>query len=115
MGGDRSIVGVMLRRVLSRLVGSGNAKPVNPAGANVDGIPDHESAVRRMVSDTKGGAYEALESLDEARARADTAIVMEGDYGGLHLSNMSGTIGLLRRADAPATTSRPRCPRLERP
>jgi hypothetical protein len=45
-------------------------------------LPDHESAVRRMVADAHGAGYEAIESLDEAKARPDAAIVMEGDYGG---------------------------------
>ena len=35
-----------------------------------------------MVADAHGGDYEAIKSLHEAQARADAAIVMEGDYGG---------------------------------
>jgi len=71
----------VLRRLLSRL------RPVGVEGVEAtvaeleEVIPDHESAVRRMVADAHGGGYEAIESLDEAKARADAAIVMEGDYG----------------------------------
>jgi hypothetical protein len=45
-------------------------------------IPEHESAVRRLVADAHGQSYEALRSLDEARGEADAVVVMEGDYGG---------------------------------
>ena len=72
----------MLRRVLSRLWRSASVAPVEATVAELDVIPDHESAVRRMVADAHGGGYKAIESLDEARATPGAAIVMEGDYGG---------------------------------
>jgi hypothetical protein len=78
-----SIVGVMLRRVLSMLRrAGGQEEPVETKVVSVGIIPEHESAVRRMVADAHGDIYEAITSLDEARARADAVIVMEGDYGG---------------------------------
>ena len=45
-------------------------------------IPEHESAVRRMVADAHGGRYEAVEAFDEAKSMTDAVVVMEGDYGG---------------------------------
>lgn len=45
-------------------------------------LPEHESAVRRLVADAHGDEYVALESLAEARQVEDAAVVMEGDYGG---------------------------------
>jgi len=76
------IVGVMLRRVLSRLFGSSQAEPGQPTVGDARQIPDHESALRRMLADAHGRPYDALESLDEAKARADATVVMEGDFGG---------------------------------
>ncbi len=73
---------VMLRRVLSRLLGSGRSESMEATVANAGRIPDHESAVRRMLADAHGRRYDALESLDEAKATADAAVVMRGDYGG---------------------------------
>jgi hypothetical protein len=40
--------------------------PNEAARAVIEAIPDHESAVRRMVANAHGGGYEAIESLDEA-------------------------------------------------
>jgi hypothetical protein len=45
-------------------------------------IPEHESAVRRLMADARGGTYEALLSLEDAKHTDDAAVVMEGDYGG---------------------------------
>lgn len=72
----------MLRRVLSRLWRSATGEPVEGTFEQLEVVPDHESAVRRMVADGHGGSYKAIQSLDEARATPDAAIVMEGDYGG---------------------------------
>ena len=72
----------MLRRVLARLRLSGRDEPVEATVAEMDVIPDHESVVRRMVAEAHGDRYEAIKSLDEAKATADAAVVMEGDYGG---------------------------------
>jgi hypothetical protein len=60
----------MLRRVLARLSRSGREEPVEAAVAEMDVIPDHESAVRRMVAEAHGERYEAIKSLDEAKATA---------------------------------------------
>ena len=48
----------------------------------LDVIPEHESAVRRMVADARGESYEALRSLADANASEGSTAVMEGDYGG---------------------------------
>jgi hypothetical protein len=72
----------MLRRVLARVRRSGRDEPVEATVAEMEVIPDHESAVRRMVAEAHGDRYEAIKSLDEAKATADAAVVMEGDYGG---------------------------------
>ena len=45
-------------------------------------LPDHESGVRRMVSDSRGEAYRAFRTLAEAQGVSDGVVVMEGDYGG---------------------------------
>jgi hypothetical protein len=60
MLGSESIVGVMLRRLLSRFRGSGGAEPVERNVVNFGVIPEHESPVRRMVADAHGGSYEAI-------------------------------------------------------
>jgi hypothetical protein len=52
----------------------------------LDVLPAHES-LRRMIADAHGSAYEAVESLGEAQAREDFAVVMQGDDGGsIHLT-----------------------------
>jgi len=43
--------------------------------------PSHES-LRRMIADGHGVEYEAVESLIEAQARTDFAVVVQGDNGG---------------------------------
>jgi hypothetical protein len=60
----------------------GRDDPVEATVAEMDVIPDHESAVRRMVAEAHGDRYEAIKSLHAAKATADAAVVMEGDYGG---------------------------------
>ena len=45
-------------------------------------IPDHESPVRRVISDAHGLPYYPLRSLDEAKACADGVVILEGDWGG---------------------------------
>lgn len=44
--------------------------------------PDHESGLRRMMSDAEGGNYKSVPSLEDAKALPYYAIVLEGDYGG---------------------------------
>src|SRR5258705_3195629 len=45
-------------------------------------MPDHESGVRRMMSDASGAPYVAFKSLEMARRDPDGVVVLEGDYGG---------------------------------
>ena len=45
-------------------------------------IPDHESAVRRVVSDARGEVYRPLHSLSEAKAEPDGVVIFQGDEGG---------------------------------
>lgn len=45
-------------------------------------LSEHESGVRKLVSEAAGTTYEALPSLAEARKVTDASVVMEGDYGG---------------------------------
>ena len=45
-------------------------------------LPEHESAVRRLISDATGVGYDAFPSLAEARKFTDAVVVMEGDEGG---------------------------------
>ena len=78
----RAIVVAMFRGVLERARRFASREPVEATAPDLGVIPDHESAVRRMVAEAHGDRYYALSSLDEAQARADTAVVMEGDYGG---------------------------------
>ena len=66
---------------LARLL-EANDTSLEATGRALQVIPDHESALRRMVADAHGGRYEAIKSLDEAKATPDAAVVMEGDYGG---------------------------------
>jgi hypothetical protein len=84
----------MFRRVLSRLRRSSRVEQVEAKVEQLGVIPEHESPVRRMVADAHGGEYKAIESLDEARAMTDAAIVMEGDYGGsIYLTCPAGLVG----------------------
>lgn len=71
----------MLRRMLRRLSRRTGVDGVR-ARLGSDVIPDHESPVRRMMSEAHGGSYKAIKSLAEAQSMADAAIVMEGDSGG---------------------------------
>src|SRR5262249_41746862 len=54
----------------------------HPAADELHLLPDHESAVRRMVSDAAGHSYIAVRSLEEAKRYPDGAVVLEGDWGG---------------------------------
>ena len=45
-------------------------------------VPEYESPARRMFADAHGEDYEALRSLEEARAVPDGVVVLEGDWGG---------------------------------
>jgi|SRR5947209_9982769 len=47
-----------------------------------ESLPEHESAVRRMVADAHGIPYRALNSLADATAEPNAVVILEGDYGG---------------------------------
>ena len=49
---------------------------------NLDLLPDHESGVRRAVSDAHGLPYHPLRSMAEARSFSDGVVILEGDDGG---------------------------------
>jgi hypothetical protein len=49
---------------------------------DIDILPEHESGVRRMVSDSRSIPYQALQSLDEAKSFSDGTVILEGDDGG---------------------------------
>ncbi len=72
-------------------------------------IPEHESALRRMVADGRGMPYQAFPFLSDAQRTADGAVVLEGDWGGTIYATCpacllrcdEGTLGqLLRDLDA---------------
>jgi|SRR3989344_658229 len=45
-------------------------------------IPNYQSAVRRVLSESKKLNYSPLRNLIEARKYNDSYLIMEGDYGG---------------------------------
>ena len=49
---------------------------------DINVLPEHESGVRRMVSDARDVAYQPLHSLDEAKSFSDGVVILEGDDGG---------------------------------
>jgi len=49
---------------------------------DIDVLPEHESGVRRMVSDARDVPYQPLRSLDEARSLSKGVVILEGDDGG---------------------------------
>lgn len=49
---------------------------------NLEILPEHESGVRRLVSDARGMPYHLLRSLKEAKSSADGVVILEGDDGG---------------------------------
>jgi hypothetical protein len=49
---------------------------------NLEILPDHESGVRRLVSDAQGLSYHPLHSLAEAKSFPDGVVILEGDDGG---------------------------------
>lgn len=51
--------------------------------AEHDVIPEHESPVRRIMTDARGGTYLPLKSLAEAQLCPDGVAIFEGDYGGI--------------------------------
>lgn len=48
----------------------------------MDILPEHESGVRRMVSDAWNLPYQPLRSFDEAKSFPDGLVILEGDDGG---------------------------------
>ena len=57
-------------------------KKINKDKIEFDGLPSHESGVRRMVSDAEGVDYKSFETLSEAQNHPNTIVVFEGDDGG---------------------------------
>jgi hypothetical protein len=49
---------------------------------NIDLLPEHESGVRRLISDAHDIPYHPLHSLEEAKSCSDGVVVFEGDDGG---------------------------------
>ena len=45
-------------------------------------LPEHESGVRRLVSDARNIPYHPLHSLEEAKSFPDGIVILEGDDGG---------------------------------
>lgn len=45
-------------------------------------IPEHESPVRRMMSDAHGAPFQPLKTLDDARRHDDGVAILQGDWGG---------------------------------
>jgi hypothetical protein len=45
-------------------------------------ISEHESPLRKMVADSQGLKYEAIETLDKAKETKNSYLIMEGDDGG---------------------------------
>jgi hypothetical protein len=45
-------------------------------------IPEHESPVRRMMSDARGTPFHPLRTLDDARDCGDGVAILQGDWGG---------------------------------
>lgn len=45
-------------------------------------IQDHESGVRKLVSESEGTEYRPLKSFEEAKQFLDSVAIFEGDYGG---------------------------------
>lgn len=45
-------------------------------------LPDHESGVRRVYSDSRGLEYRPLRTLEDARVLPDGTVIFEGDDGG---------------------------------
>ena len=58
-----------------------NMKDKEPT-ENLEILPDHESGVRRLVSNAHSVPYYALHSLEEAKSLPDGVVILEGDDGG---------------------------------
>ena len=50
--------------------------------SDIDIIPAHHSALRQMIAEANGLAYEPLKNFNEAKAVEDAVMIMEGDDGG---------------------------------
>jgi hypothetical protein len=48
----------------------------------IEPLADHESGVRRLISDAHDITYRPLHSLSEAKSFSDGAVILEGDDGG---------------------------------
>ena len=49
---------------------------------NIEQLPEHESGVRRLISDAHDIPYYPLHSLAEAKSFSDGVVILEGDDGG---------------------------------
>src|SRR5258705_2675348 len=49
---------------------------------NIELLPEHESGVRRLISDAHDIPYHPLHSLEEAKSFSDGVVIFEGDDGG---------------------------------
>ena|SRR5215467_10700836 len=47
-----------------------------------DAADRHRSVLRELMAEAVGDGYVAFETLDEARADPEGAVILEGDYGG---------------------------------
>jgi hypothetical protein len=49
---------------------------------SVEVLPEHESGVRRLISDAREIPYHPLHTLEEAKSFSDGVVILEGDDGG---------------------------------
>ncbi len=45
-------------------------------------IPEHESGVRKLMSESQGIKYKAFKNFEEAKKHSNAYMIMQGDYGG---------------------------------
>jgi hypothetical protein len=57
-------------------------KDEESSNENLETLPEHESGVRRLVSDAHGIPYHSLRSFEEAKSSSDGVVILEGDDGG---------------------------------
>jgi hypothetical protein len=58
-----------------------NMKDEESSIENLEILPEHESGVRRLVSDAHGIPYHPLQSFDEAKSSSDGLVILEGNDG----------------------------------
>jgi len=57
-------------------------KNKNASVENIEVLSEHESGVRRLISEANNIPYSPLQSLEEAKLLSDGVVILEGDYGG---------------------------------